>query len=407
MSGRMFGVAVMVLAVMAGTVSAGVIPDYDFVLVNDKPGVIPGYNLSVGYSMGVTNPNPLDTGAGLGHQYLALSCRAGSYTERILVLHRNDVTAYDDFEGKDSVVEQLNRGSNTGDDGRNASVEGTTRRVYGPMGRMTHEDYWPWPTGSSSGPYNEWQPRDARSAEATYNQFLVYPDSDAGADGLAAHHTTTSNSAWGCSGYNKRGGVYVETLNAGTGSERIRFLSYGTHYSSGAWGSGMFELGPYTAGADPMQDLGTRSILSTAFFMTAADFTGLVGGVADSFKSWFHDGQYLYYLSADGTDVYLSAVEITDWDTGAWSQVDISTDANLYQTFSFNSGSTGTSLMTASGLVFAPDPDNPGGDPLLYIVNGANRIFVLEAQIEPPPVAEPAGLGLMGLALLGLRKRRS
>jgi MYXO-CTERM domain-containing protein len=28
-------------------------------------------------------------------------------------------------------------------------------------------------------------------------------------------------------------------------------------------------------------------------------------------------------------------------------------------------------------------------------------------QIEPPPVAEPAGLGLMGLALLGLRRRRS
>jgi len=413
------------VGVVAGTALADpVIPDYTFKLVGGKPGVIPGFNLNYSYHLGVTNPNPLDTGAGADHQYLAVTAKQSNYNERVLFYHRNDVTPYDDFQGKDSKVEQLNRSNNLSpqDDGRQASVEGVVKRVYAPIGRMTHEDYWMQPTGSSAGPYNEWQPRDASGTAATnptYNQYLVYPDGSADADGLGVHHTTSSSEQWGASGYNKKGGTYVETLNPGTANEVIRGISYGTHWSTGQWGLGLYEIGPWTAPApippkDPMQDLGSRSLISQGLLMTESDLDGLVPdpGTKDAFRSLFHDGQYLFFVTAGKGDnnVYLSAVEITDWANETWAQVDICSGPEMYQTFTFDSGATATNLFDTGGFVFASDPDNPGGPPLLYMDNGKNRIFVLEAPAEVPPIPEPSALallGLGGLAALMRRRRRS
>jgi len=409
------------VGVVAGTALADpVIPDYTFKLVDSRPGVIPGFNLAYSEHMGITNPNPVDTGAGLGHEYLAVYCKSSSWSQRILLLHRNDVTPYDDFQGKNSIVEQLNASNDLSprDDGRQASVEGIVKRIYAPIGRMTHEDYWMQPTGSSAGAYNEWQPRDASGTAATnptYNQYLVYPDGSADADGLGVHHTTTTSQQWGASGYNKKGGTYVETLNPGTANEVIRGISFGTHWSTGLWGFGLYEIGPWTPPAvDPMQNLGSRSLISQGLLMTESDLDSLVPDTPDkdTFRSLFHDGQYLYFVTAGKGDnnVYLSAVEITDWANETWAQVDICSGPEMYQTFTFDSGSAATSLFNSGGFVFGSDPDNPGGPPLLYLDNGKNRIFVLEAPAEVPPIPEPSALallGLGGLAALMRRRRRN
>ena len=94
------GVVCLVAAAGVPVLADPVIPDYTFKLVDSKPGVIPGFNLAYSEHMGITNPNPLDTGAGVGHEYLAVYCKHSSWSQRILFLHRNDVTPYDDFQGK-------------------------------------------------------------------------------------------------------------------------------------------------------------------------------------------------------------------------------------------------------------------------------------------------------------------
>jgi hypothetical protein len=124
--------------------------------------------------------------------------------------------------------------------------------------------------------------------------------------------------------------------------------------------------------------------------MSQANLDNLVPNIADGFRNWFHDGTDLFFLTATGTNVYLSAVAITNWTTGGWQQVDVSSGPEMYQTFSFNSGTAGTSLQSAGGLVFAPDPSKPSGPPLLYINNTKSRIFVLEAKV-------PAALGTVVL----------
>lgn len=173
----------------------------------------------------------------------------------------------------------------------------------------------------------------------------------------------------------------MATIDAGQPTEKIRCIAWGTHYSSGAWAAGIFEVGPWTAPANPATNFGTRVQVSSAFLMNATQLQGLVPDVNDVFRSWFADGSYVFFLTGGAGDskVYLSAIEITNWATAAWQQVDVSSGPDLYQNFTFNSGTAGTSLLDAGGFVFASDPANPGGTPLLYIGNGKNRIFVLEA----------------------------
>jgi len=169
----------------------------------------------------------------------------------------------------------------------------------------------------------------------------------------------------------------------------------------------MFEVGPWAAPADPLTQHGTRSKVSAQLFMNATQLADLVPGVDDKFRSWFSDGQYVFFLTGGATGVnaglsYLTAVEITDWSAGAWTQVEVADGGGMYQSFTFDSGNANTSLLDAMGLAFAPNP--AGGSPLLYLSDG-KRIFVLESS-EVPPVPEPTGLGLVGLALLAVRRKR-
>lgn len=156
--------------------AAPVIPDYQFKMVGDKPGVIPVGAQNTSSHLGLSNPNPADTGAGAGHRYVTVGGQNSNYSEFLLIVHRNDVTAYNDFQGKNSVVAQFNAGNNLTpkDDGRIGSVTGGIQRTFYPIGRMTHEGYWINATGGSDGPYYEWQPRDAREG-GSFNTFLVYP----------------------------------------------------------------------------------------------------------------------------------------------------------------------------------------------------------------------------------------
>jgi hypothetical protein len=379
------GQCLMPFAALGGPV----IPDYGFKRANGKPGVIPGYAAPVCWALAVSDPNPSDTGAGPGHQYLVVDCNGpGSYSSRAEFYHRNDVTPFDDFQGRNSFVSSIAHANDSGHDGRRGSVLGPAVDIFTPYGRMTHEHCWILASGSSTGPYGEWQPRDARDGSATFDQYLVYPDSDPGADSPGVCHTTSAFSDWGCPAYNKNGSVYVATLNAGTTNEIIRGLTYGYLFTTPYnWGSGMFEVGPWQDPGYPT-NLGTRVRLSSRFFMTSTQVAGLVPGVNDAFRSWYHDGQYLFYLTggAGDSNAYLSAVEITNWSNGTWQQVDLSSGPELHQSFSFASGNADTSLVDASGLVFAADPASPAGPPLLYIANGRRRIFVLEAKAPPQTV---------------------
>jgi hypothetical protein len=428
---KAISVACALVLVLAATVTADpVLPDYTFKLVEGKPGVIPGTTNRANYStLAITSPNPIDTGQGAGHQYLVTSgnTTGGSKYHQLQFYHRNAVVAYDDVNSSDSLVTALNHGDHYYESSSRPPGEFVQASVVGPgqtskawrvtsvFGRMTEDDYWLVPTGSSDGPLREWQPRDTRDG-ATYNSYLVYPEANPATTSLdnydptgalGVHHTTTSNGYWGTSGYNKRGGLYAETLSHGTANEIVRGLSYGTHWSSGAIGFGLFEVGAWVAPADPMQELGTRPKVSESFLMDATAYHTLVPNVADSFAGWYHDGSYLYFLSTDGTNVYLSGIEITDWATAAWTQVDLSSTDDMYQTFTFDSGDPNSSLMSASGAVFGPDPDNPEGPPLLYINNGKQRIFVLEAAADTviPEPGAAAGL-LLGLGFIVRRRRR-
>jgi len=401
------GVVCLVAAAAVPALADSVIPDYQFMLVSGKPGVIPGPNPGSGVqTLGVTNDG----------EYLAAQLKFGSYTAGIQFYHRNDVTPYDDYQSLDSAVGDVvgnnsnsvpgnatdnTGGPNAGNDARVGAATGpfTGTRAWSPGGRMTHENYFVFASGSSQGPYQEWQPQEL-AAGATQNTYQINT-----ADSVAVMHTTTPNDYWGIGGYNKKGSIYVETLNAGQANEVIRGLTYGTHYSSGAWGAGMFEVGPWTAPADPLTQRGTRSKVSAQFFMNATQLADLVPGVNDAFRSWFSDGQYVFFLTGGAGDdlSYLTAVEITNWSTGAWTQVEVASGGGMYQSFTFNSGSGVTSLLDAVGIAFAPNP--AGGSPLLYLSDG-RRIFVLESAAVPL-IPEPAGLSLVGLALLGLRRRRS
>ena len=410
MSKRLFGVAALVVVfvcTMGAASAAPVIPDYDFMQVGGKNAVIPGPNPGNGVlTLGVTNDG----------QYLAAQLYFGSYTQGIQFYSRDVVTPYDDYQSLNSAVgDVIGNNSNSvpgnatvnaspytyqsGNDARiasaaSATVNYTTTRVW-VSGRMTHEDYFLAASGSSAGPYAEWQPREL-AAGPNQNTYQINTT-----DSVGVLHSTSANSQWGASGNKYLDGCYVETLNAGQANEVIRGLSRST-----SGNLGMFEVGAWTAPADPATQLGTRSIVSTGSFMTLAQVQGLVPGVSDVFRSWFSDGQHVYILTGGAGDnlSYLTAVEITTWGAGAtpvaWTQVEVASGGGMYQAFTFDSGDANTSLLDALGMAFAPNP--LGGDPLLYLSDG-RRIFVLEAQY---PVAEPAGLSLIGLALLGLKKRR-
>jgi len=402
------GVVCLAAAAAVPVLADPVIPDYTFKLVDGKPGVIPGPNPNVGVqTLGVTNDG----------EYLAAQLKFGKYTAGVQFYHRNDVTPYDDYQSLNSAVGDIvgnnsdpvpgnvtdNSGNPAnyqgGNDARVGSVTGpfTTERVTAPAGRMTHEDYFLSVRGYSSGPYAEWQPRELADGP-NKNTYQINTT-----DSVGVLHTTSANNQWGASGNKSPAGIYVETLNPGHPTDEvIRGLS---RNNAGAFG--MFEVGPWTAPGDPANQRGTRSIISTASFMTLAQMQGLVSGVDDSFRSWYSDGQYVFFLTGGAGDnlSYLTAVEITDWSTGAWTQVEVASGGGMYQSFTFDSGSADTSLLDAVGIAFAPNP--AGGSPLLYLSDG-KRIFVLESA-EVPPISEPSALALLGLGGLAalMRRRRS
>jgi len=138
----------------------------------------------------------------------------------------------------------------------------------------------------------------------------------------------------------------------------------------------------------------------------------LVVGISDSVRDFAYnpgDGR-LYFISNydDGNlkHVYLSAIDfvwgnLADNTTATYADLDPDS-ATTYLDIAYDSGDAAPDLVGGYGLTFSPDGS------VLYVSNSTvNRVFIFDGFQEPEPIPEPAGLGLVGLALLAVRKRRS
>ena len=138
----------------------------------------------------------------------------------------------------------------------------------------------------------------------------------------------------------------------------------------------------------------------------------LVVGISDSVNDFAYnpaDGR-LYFISNydDGSQkhVYLSAIDfawgnLADNTTATYADLDPDA-ATTYLDIAYDSGDAAPDMAGGYGLTFSPDGS------VLYVSNSTvNRVFIFDKLQEAKPVAEPAGLGLLGLALLGIRRKRS
>ena len=141
---------------------------------------------------------------------------------------------------------------------------------------------------------------------------------------------------------------------------------------------------------------GQRTLTRTSGAVTATDLNNLVPGVNDWIQDIANDSSgNVYVLSADGAHNYLSAFSLS----GGFAQLDLGPGAALYADLAGLVTDTGGTDVAGRGIAV-------NGDASKIYVSTTNNIFIFESA-EVLPVAEPAGLGLIGLALLGLKKRRS
>jgi len=179
------------------------------------------------------------------------------------------------------------------------------------------------------------------------------------------------------------------------------------------------EWGPLTAWTTgPPPAAGSRvitaggSLIGGGSNTRASLMADLVLDISDTVSDFAYnpgDGR-LYFVSNydDGSlkHVYLSAIDfawgnLADDTTGTYADLDPDS-ATTYLDIAYDSGDAAPDLLGGYGLTFSPDGS------VLYLSNSTtDRVFIFDGLQEAPPIPEPAGLGLMGLALLAIRKRRS
>jgi hypothetical protein len=186
-------------------------------------------------------------------------------------------------------------------------------------------------------------------------------------------------------GQYRRGLTYLDT-----DSGNYRFLTINNRNGSSQQGT-IFSLEETPDPLPGATTVGTRVLSGlSANAITAAELDSLVPGTS---TDWVRDlatdaNGTVYAVSADGTNNYLSAFTFDGSTfTALWS-MDlvglIRDDAD-----SINVAAVGIAVNADGSTIYISTDDN---------------VFIFEQVL---PVAEPAGLSLMGLALLGLKKKRS
>jgi len=156
---------------------------------------------------------------------------------------------------------------------------------------------------------------------------------------------------------------------------------------------------------------GTRSNSVTSGTVSSAQLNDLVPTASDVITALANDASgNVYVLSATGGSNYVTAFSLG----GGFNQLDLDPDddngaGSMYLDLTgLITNTAGDTNMNGHGLAVNGDAS------LLYIAANADaaealhdNIFIFE-KVEPAlPIPEPAGLGLMGLALLAIRRKRS